>query len=141
MIAAMRDSDVLKTIVRGKAGEYSLPLELIATDRVLKRWAAGSGSGLPSEEWDDEPRAKPTPLPDDVAVDVDLCILKSPPRTRRLVNLWYRKPDPAESIARELDMSRANVYKAHRLALNYLRWRFEGWGNAELARLVQAVDP
>lgn len=120
---------------------FALPAELIATDRILSRWAAGSGTGLPSDEWNDQPVAKLTPLPDAVAVDVDLIITKLVPRTKRIVIAWYRTPEPAESIARKLGMSRSSLYRAHKLCLNHMRWKFEGSENPDLVHMVRRFDP
>lgn len=136
----MRNDAVLQTILGTEPARYTLPLELLTTDRVLKRWAVGSGTGLPSDEFDDQPRATLTPLPDDVAIDVDECILSSPRRTRTVITRWYRTPEPAEVIAHRLSVSIRNLYRYHSIALNFMRWKFEGSGNTELVRLIRAVD-
>ena len=106
----MHASDSIKSIVTGQAVRFSLPRELITTDRVLQRWAVSVGSGLPAEYWDDQGKAKPPPLPDDVAIDVDQRILHAPPKTRDLVTRWYKTPNPVEVIAERLGCSPRTVY-------------------------------
>lgn len=135
----MHDHAVLKTIA-GEPSRFCIERNLITTDRVLQRWAVSIGIGLPLEEWDDQPRAKPPPLSDDVAIEVDQCILKSPPRTKDLVTRWYKTPQPAEVISRHLKMSARNVYRMHSVCLEFMRWKFLGTGNSELKRLIERVD-
>jgi len=136
----MRTDLALQTIFSAEAARFALPRELITTDRVLQRWAASIGTGMPSDEWDDQPRARPVPLPDDVAIDVDQCVLTSPPRTRECITRWYKTPQPAEVIARKLRVSARNLYRYHAIALNFMRYKFEGYGNAELTRLIRTID-
>ena len=135
----MRADAVLKTL-KGEQSRFSLPRNLITTDRVLQRWAVSIGTGLPSDEWDDQPKTKPPPLSDDVAIEVDQCVLKSPQKTRDLISRWYKSPEPVEVIASHLSMSARNVYRAHALCLEFMRWRFEGSGNGELIRLIRRTD-
>ncbi len=136
----MRADLTLRAIACDSETLFSLPRELITTDRVLQRWAVSIGMGMPSEEWDEQLRAKPPPLPDDVAIDVDQCILSSPDRTREVITRWYKTPQPAEVIARKLRVSARNLYRYHGIALNFIRWKFEGCGNVELLYLIRAID-
>src|SRR5690606_21827753 len=138
MLQAMRVNETLKAILADdEPVRFVLPRELITTDRVLQRWAVSIGLGLPSEDWDDTPKAKPPPLSDDVAIVVDECVLKAPPKTRELVSRWYKTPHPVEVMARRLRCSARNVYKMHSIALHFMRWRFENTGNVELCRMVR----
>ncbi len=136
----MHASTVLQSIFSAEATRFALPRELLTTDRVLQRWAVSSGTGLPAEEWDDQPRAKLPQLSDDVAIEVDQCVMSSPRRTRIIIKSWYRTPEPNEVIARKLCISPRNLYTYHSIALNFMRWKFEGSGNAELTRLIYAID-
>lgn len=119
---------------------FALPRELITTDRVLQRWAVSSGTGLPADDVEDPPRAKPPPLPDDVAIEVDMLIAQSPHRTRRLVSKWYRSPVAAEVIARDLGMSARNIYKARNICLHFMRDRFVHSENKQLVRMIRTLD-
>lgn len=136
----MRPDAALRAILSEEPTCFALPRELITTDRVLQRWAVSIGLGLPSEEWDDTPRAKPPPLSDDVAIEVDQIVLKSPPRTKELVTRWYKTPQPVEVIGRKLRISHRKVYQAHSVCLYYIRNRFESSGNHELCRLIRIID-
>lgn len=136
---AMNPDATLRAIAGEREVRGALPRELITTDRVLQRWAVGSGSGLPSDDWDDTPRAKPPPLPDDVAITVDQCIEQAPERTQKLIHLWYRTPKPREVIALEIGISKRNVYRVRNIYLAFMRGRFEGSGNAELIHMVRVI--
>src|SRR5690606_32672102 len=131
---------VLRALLSDEPQAFSLPRELIGTDRILQRWAVSVGLGLPTEEWDDLPRAKPPPLPDDVAIIVDEVICKSPPKTRELITRWYKSPDPVESIGRRLKIAARSVYRAHAGSLYYIRDRFESTGDLTLCRLVKIAE-
>lgn len=137
----MRPDAALRAVLNDDRAEpFALPRNLITTDRVLQRWAVSVGLGLPLDEWDDQPRPKPPPLSDDVAIVVDRCIVKSPPKTRELVTRWYKTPQPVEVLARKLRISPRNVYRAHAVCLEFMRWRFENTEHAELLRLIRMID-
>jgi len=129
VLQALRDS--------GPGGRFALASELVTTDVILQRWASSVGDGLPTDRWDDRPVVKLPPLPDDVAIVVDQYVIKSPRRTRDIVSRWYKTPEPAETIAGRLGMSRASLYTYRSIALNFMRWKFEGSDNAQLVRLVR----
>lgn len=101
---------------------------LVPTDRILRRWARSIGSGLPSDQWQENPRAQVPPLDDDTATVVDQIVLKSPPKVRTLVKLWYKTEQPREAIAQRLGVSRSAVYLHHRAALWLLRDQFRAAG-------------
>lgn len=136
----MRTQTVLQAIRCPEAVRGALPRALITTDRVLQRWAVSIGIGMPADEWDDIPKAKPPPLPADVAIEVDQMILDSPPRTRDIITRWYKTPQPAEVMAKRLHMTPRNVYRYHTIALQFMRWKFEGSDIKELVNLVRALD-
>lgn len=112
--------------------------ELVPVDRILQRWAVAIGHGLPTEEWDDRRRSLPPPLSDDLAIIVDQQVLRSPPKTKKIIFAWYKRPIPVSELAKTLRMSRSGLYVAWRLSLNYMRWRFEVTGNQGLARILDA---
>jgi DNA-directed RNA polymerase specialized sigma24 family protein len=105
-----------------------LDARLVPTDRILRRWARSVGSGLPSEQWQESPKAQVPPLDDDTATIVDQLILKSPPKVRLLVKLWYKTDQARETIGARLGVSRSAVFLHHTAALWYLRDRFRAAG-------------
>jgi len=134
----MRDDAALKAILTGRS-EFALPLELVTTDRILQRWAVSIGCGLPSEEWDDIPKAKPSPLPDELAIIVDQAILRSPPLTRDLITRWYKTPQPTEIIAARLGISPRTVHRRHLLCLNHMKWTLESTKNQDLVAMIHRL--
>lgn len=132
----MYPASILKTML-GQATTGCIEAELIPVDRIMQRWAVANGSGLPSDEWDDTPKAKPPPLDDDTALVVDRIVLNCPMTTRRIVVAWYRKPLPTKMIAEQLGMAPRSLEKAWKLSLNFLRWKFEESGNKTLERLLR----
>jgi hypothetical protein len=101
-----------------------VPAEYATTDRVCQRWAVSVGMGLPTEIWMDGIASRPPPLDDDTAIVVDQIILKSPPRTKRLVVGWYRTPVPQSVLAQNCGLTTKTLVTGWYLSLNYLRWRF-----------------
>lgn len=132
----MYPASILKTML-GQATTGCIEAELIPVDRIMQRWAAASGSGLPSDKWDDTPKAKPPPLDDDTALVVDRIVLSCPKTTMRILAAWYLKPLPTKVIAEELSMSPRSLEKCWKLSLNFLRWKFEESGNKTLDRLLR----
>lgn len=132
----MYAKSVLKAML-GEATTGVLDVELIPVDRIMQRWAVANGNGLPSDEWDDNPKARPPPLDDDTCILVDDIILRSPPRTQRVIVHWYCKPLPTREIARLMGMSPRSLEKAWGLSLNFLRWKFENTRNLTLLRLLR----
>jgi hypothetical protein len=86
--------------------------ELVATDRIMQRWAVSVGSGLPTDVWDDNPKSRPPPLDDDTAVKVDRIVQHLRPRDRKLAHLWYRTPDmTVVEVAQRMGLaSRTSIY-------------------------------
>lgn len=109
-----------------KLSPNHVPDELVLTDRILLRWAASVGDCLEDDStWQELIRAKVTPLADDVAIVVDQLVLRSPKGHRKVVELWYRKPDPREVIARKLRVREDEVRLCWSLALQHFRGHFE----------------
>jgi hypothetical protein len=116
----------------------TLPRELVSADRICQRWAVTQGDGLEHPLWTDPVKSRATPLDDATAIVVDKIILKSPMRTRRFVQLWYKTPQPRQSIAKEFHMSERSVLVCWKLSLNYLHWRFSESTHQPLLALLRA---
>lgn len=58
---------------------------------------------------------------DQVMIAVDQSILKSPPRIRSVLTVWYKHPGPAEVKAKRLSISRRALYTEWKMALVHLR--------------------
>jgi hypothetical protein len=128
---------VLKSML-GHVTTGVIPRELMTTNRVMERWAVANGSGLPTEQWDDNPRrSRVPPLDDDTALVVDAIVQHSPPKTRRLVVGWYMRPVPTRELARELSMSPRSLEKGLHVSLNYLQYKFEGSNHLTLLKLLR----
>ena len=120
---------VQRSPLRPISRRIEIPLPCVAPHRLMLRWAASIGDGLPSDKWDDEHRtATLTPLPDDVAIAVDQTVLHSPDHVRTVIQLWYKSPLPVSEIAKELGVDR-NVARERWLAsLGWLRPEFVSLG-------------
>lgn len=116
----------VKMITRDKA----LDPRLRAVDYYLQRWSVGQGTGLPmdAEIADGLPPSRPTPLPPEEAIVVDLTILKSPNWYRRFAFMWYRSDKSASQIAVVLKMRLQAVYEERKLVLAYYQGRLNAVG-------------
>lgn len=135
----MKPGSVLRAIMTGKRTPGVIPLEFLTTDRILDRWSVDSGSGLPTEEWDDTPRSRPVPLDDDTWLVVDREVRTSPPSTRKFVVRWYTSPLPTSVQAEQAGMDIRTYQKIHLVTLNFMRHRFEKTGHPTLLRLLARV--
>jgi hypothetical protein len=106
--------------------------DLFTTDRILQRWAVSIGSGLPTETWDEIPRAKLPPLPDDIAILIDRTVLKAPRRQRMIINMWYRSAAPTQVMARRLNLSTTSLKAEMNGALAWCREKFLALNNSWL---------
>ncbi len=127
----------LALLQQGSSRLGSLDQRFIGTDRILMRWAASIGSGLPSERWDDTVQIKLPPLDDATAVVVDRIIMAAPHEVRALVRSWYCTPTPVDTMARMRRISRRTLYLRWRAALEYMRARFRESDHAPLERLIR----
>lgn len=109
-----------------------------AVDRIMQRWAASHGSGLPVED----PGALPTrvpPLDDATAIIVDRIVSRViHENTRKLVCQWYRTNLPPKVMADQRGISVRTLYRHWEIALLNLRELFVASGHPELARMVNA---
>lgn len=115
----------------------TIPVELMTTNRIMERWSEACGNGLPTDAWDDQRRSRPPPLDDDSAYVIDTLVLSLPPRTKKLVNCWYRRPLPTVEIAKELGMSRRSLEKALHVSLNFIKWKIERTKHPTLLKLLR----
>lgn len=107
-------------------------------DRYLWRWSVGQGSGLPmdADTADRLPSSKPTPLPEEEAIAIDMAILNSPDWARRFVFMWFRSDRTTEEIALELSCRVRAIYDERKLVLAYYLGRF-----TELGISIPAWEP
>lgn len=132
----MYAASVLKAML-GEATTGVIPAELLTTDRVMQRWAVANGTGLPSERWDDSRVSRVPPLDDHTAMIVDQIVLKCPPKTNKIVVLWYTKPLPTVEIAKLAGMSPRSLEKAWLLSLGFLKYKFESTNHLTLLKLLR----
>jgi hypothetical protein len=100
----------------------SLEPQLQETNRILLRWGEGGGSGLKNPEADIR-ETHYDPLPPDLQERVDDMVGDSPWET--LMRKWYRTSLDRKALAKELRVSRTQLYADWRAALWYYRGRFE----------------
>lgn len=108
----------LQEIRRGN----SLEPQLQETNRVLLRWSESGGTGLPCPEADVR-ETHYDPLPPDLQEKVDAIVEDSP--WRFLTVKWYRSARDRQELAKELRISRSQLYTDWRCALWFYRGRFE----------------
>lgn len=132
----MYAASVLKSML-GQATTGVIPQELLTTDRIMQRWAVANGSGLPTERWDDSRVSRVPPLDDDTAILVEGIVNKCPPKTNKIIVLWYCKPLPTSEIARLAGMSPRSLEKAWVLSLHFLKYKFEGTNHFTLLKLLR----
>ena len=83
---------------------------------------------MDADNADQLPPSKPTPLPEDEAIVVDIAILHSPDWARRFVFMWFRSDRTTEEIADELKCRVRAVYEERKLVLSYYLGRFTELG-------------
>jgi hypothetical protein len=133
--AILNPAQIRKALL-GEAATGVIPRELLTTDRVLQRWAVDSGTGLPSDFWDDTPKSRAVPLDGDTWLVVDREVRTSPASTKRIIVAWYCTAAPTKVIAERLGFSREKLYVAVGIALNFMKYRFEGAGCRTLTELL-----
>jgi|GEM_PF-3201353 len=117
-----------------------LDLELVPTNRVMERWAAGSGDDLPSEPWDDSRKSRLSPLDGRTHTVVDQIYLRAPFRYHDFARRWWCGTGAVVTLANELGLSRAGVYLELRCTLFYFKGEFERSGHKDLLGLLEKVD-
>lgn len=127
-------------IIRGDGKLTQLDVELVPTDRIMQRWAVGTGSGIPGDEWDDSRKSTLSPLDDVTAIIVDQYILRSPHRYQRIARSWYCGTGASITIAQSLGLSRSGLYLEWRCTLFYFKELFERSGHADLVSLTVRLD-
>lgn len=131
----MKAAAALKSML-GRATTGAMPPDLVPVDWIMQRWWVTVGGGMPTEVWDDNPKAKLPPLDPQTAIIVDREYLKSPPLTKRVLKGWYSSPVPTSVLARDWGMSERTVERGLHVALNFMRYRFEETRHAPLIRLL-----
>ena len=133
---AVRRAVGLALLQQGSSRLAQLDERFMATDRILMRWSASIGSGLPRDDWDDTARARLPPLDDATAIVVDRLVMQAPHVVRSLIRSWYCTPTPVESMARDRAISRATLYLRWRASLEYMRGRSIESRHDPLTRLL-----
>jgi hypothetical protein len=130
-------SAVALEIIRGQdSKERQLDEELMPTDRIMQRWAASIGSGMPESEWDTTPKSKPPVLDDESAMIIDQIVLKAPHRYRTLLLPWYKGNGSSTTIQQKLGVSRHGLYFEWRCSLFYVRQEIRRTGHSDLTNLL-----
>lgn len=130
----MYAKSALKALL-GEVTTAALPVELIPVDRIMQRWDSAHRGGFPVEDKD--PISRPPPLDDDTTMIVDDVVRVTPPRSKRILLLWYRSDFPTKLIAHELGVTRRSLDRQHALVLHFLRHRFVESRNLTLLRLLR----
>lgn len=129
---------VLKSML-GQTACSSLPAPLVPADRIMLRWAVSIGHSLYAPEaWDEGRVSKPPPFDDETAIVVDQIVCRSPLKTRKFVQRWYKTPLPLEVLAKQFDMTERSVVKCWHICLHFLDARFESSGNRVLLGILKA---
>lgn len=113
-----------------------LDKELEPVDRLLARWARDKmPQGKPLHPLvamqlmhDGAVLGSAPPGNQNELILVDQTVLKSPPRTKALLNLWYGTKTPTEVIASRIGVSRSTVYSEWSKALHYMRGALRAQG-------------
>lgn len=130
----------LEIIREGSQKLAQLDLVLVPTNRILERWAVGSGDGLPSDEWDDSRKSRLSPLDDRMHIEVDQIILRSPPIYHRLARQWYCGTGNTTAMAHSMGLTRTGLYLEWRCTLFYFKGAFERSHHRDLVSLVTRLD-
>lgn len=132
----MQAAAVVKTLLKFST-KGAIPREFLTTNRILERWAVDSNDGLPTDQWDDDPRSRAVPLDPDTWLVVDGQVRSLPESNRKVVVYWYTKPWPTATIASKLRLTRENLYVAHGLVLNFMKYRLEKTGHQPILRMLK----
>lgn len=100
----------------------TLEPQLQETNRILLRWGESGGTGLPNHEAEIR-EVHYDPLPADLQEKVDGIVEACP--WKHLTLKWYRSARDRQELAKELGLSRSQLYADWRCALWYYRGRFE----------------
>jgi hypothetical protein len=115
-------SAVMLEIIRAEPKKVGqIDPELMPTDRIMQRWAVSIGSGMPSEEWEQAPKARPTALDDESSTIIDQIVLHAPQRYRLLLLPWYKGTGSSTTIQARLGVTRYGLYFEWRCSLFYVR--------------------
>jgi hypothetical protein len=132
----MYAASVVKAML-GEATTGVIPQELLTTNRIMERWAVANGNGLPTERWDDSKKARPTPLDDDSAYEIDRIVMRCPTKTKKVLVAWLTWPHPTSVIAERFNVSPRTLEKMYGMALHFMKYRIENTGHKTLLRLLR----
>lgn len=130
----------LEILREGNQQLAQLDIVLVPTNRILERWAVGSGDGIPSDEWDDSRKTRLSPLDDGTHIVVDQIILKAPSVYSHLARRWYCGVGNTFVLAAEMGLSRSGLYLEWRCALFFFKREFENSKHTDLINLVTRLD-
>jgi hypothetical protein len=115
----------------------ALSSELVPTDNLLDAWARdrwqGLGGGLHPLEvmrllHEGVALGEEKLSTDDILIIVDQAYLRSPPKTKALVSVWYQDRGAVVTKAKRLGISRSALYTEWRATLHYFRGVFRTKG-------------
>ena len=129
-------SAVMLEIVRAQSHQFTLDVELLPTNRIMERWAVSIGAGLPSEEWEQAPKARPTPLDDESSMIVDRIVQHAPIRYRTLILPWYKGTGSSTTIQEKLGVTRHGLYFEWHCALRYVEQEINRSGHRDLIDML-----
>lgn len=128
----VRSGVALAIMTQGQVGD--LDPDLMPVNRIMQRWAASVGMGLPNDEC--EPVSRPPPLDDSSAIVVDQIVNRSPVRYRRLILPWYKGDGSSTTIAENLGVNRSGLYFEWRCSLFYVRQEIRRSGHKDLTAML-----
>jgi hypothetical protein len=108
----------------------SLDPELQPVNQLLDAWARdareGQGGGMhPLERLrllhDGAVLGGERLSNDEILILVDRVYLDSPPRTKALIDAWYKSNSPVQTKAYRLGISRTTIYRHWNITLSYFR--------------------
>lgn len=132
----VRNAVALEIVREGSKKLGQLDQELMPTDRIMQRWAVSIGAGLPSDEWEQTPKARPTPLDDESSMIVDHIVQRAPMRYRTLLLPWYKGTGSSTTIQERLGVSRRGLYFEWRCSLFYMRQEIQRAGHQDLIDML-----
>lgn len=110
--------------------------DLLPADRVLQRWAASVGDGLPMESWEETPKSRMPALDDPTCIVVDQIVMHSPKRVKDMMIPLYKGTGSMTTLRRKLKLDIAGFYCDWRVNLMYFRVQCQKSGNRDLVKMV-----
>jgi hypothetical protein len=133
---AVRTAVALEIVREGGKQFRQLDEELMPADRIMQRWAVSIGNGMPSEDWELQPKSRPTALDDESSMIVDHLVQRAPIRYRMLLLPWYKGTGSSTTIQEKLGVTRHGLYLEWRCALFYMRQEILRTGHQDLIDML-----